>query len=342
MKGAAGCAVAVLLLAGAAGVAADTSEAGALYVSPDGDDANPGTKDEPLRTIQKAGDVAEPGTTVHVGPGDYPGEVLLETAGTPDAWITFVSDTRHAAVVTGEMNLNAEYVRIEGFDITGPESRDGLEATASNIVIRDNRFYDIHKFDPNDNGGSGLTIYTDDYEPLENVVIDRNQVFDIGLSPGDNQLVQGIYISVPCPDCTITNNLVHNVADFGIHAYHNPQYWLVANNTVFNNGRGILTGPDFTVINNISVDNGEINYDVRGDAEMSNNLSYGDGSEEMQGVTVDDPRFVDYQSDGSGDYHLADDSPGLDGGTGDGAPDTDLEGAERPQGDAHDIGAYEQ
>lgn len=313
-----------------------------LYVSPEGDDSNPGSEDEPFRTIQKAADVAVAGSTVHVAPGAYPGDVDLSTAGTAGGWIRYVSETRHAATITGLVSVNAEYVRLAGFDITGPEERDGLLVTASNTVVEHNRFHDIHKFEPNSNGGSGLTVYTDDYGPLENVVVNGNHVFDIGLSDDDSQLVQGIYISIPCQGCRVVNNLVHQIADFGIHAYHEPEHWLVANNTVFDNGRGILTGPSFTVINNISYDNQDSDYDVRGEARISHNLSFGSGSEELPGVTVADPLFVDYRPDGSGDYHLTADSPGLDGGTADGAPTRDLEGRKRPQGGGYDIGAYEQ
>ncbi|MFE0020894.1 DUF1565 domain-containing protein [Amycolatopsis sp. NPDC059021] len=314
----------------------------ALYVSVDGDDGNVGSRDAPFRTLQKAADVAVPGTVVHVAPGGYAGDVVLAKAGKPGSWITFLSEVRHAAVLSGRFAVQREYVRVAGFDITGPHIRDGMDVTASNTVIQDNEFHDIHKFEPNSDGGSGLTVFTDDYEPLENVVVDGNHVYDIGLSVGDNQLVQGIYISVPCRGCAVVNNLVHQVADFGIHSYHRPRYWLVANNTVFNNGRGILTGPDFTVLNNISFGNQASNYDVRGTATMSHNLSFGSGSARLPGVVVADPRFVNYRADGSGDYHLAMGSPGIDGGTAAGAPRHDIDGRRRPQGRGYDIGAYEQ
>ena len=42
-----------------------------------------------------------------------------------------------------------------------------------------------------------------------------------------------------------------------------------------------------------------------------------------------------------GDYRLAPGSEAIDAGTATGAPDHDYDGAPRPQGAAHDIGAYE-
>src|ERR1700694_3888447 len=41
----------------------------ALYVSPSGRDSNPGTKTAPFATIDKADNVATPGTAIHVAPG---------------------------------------------------------------------------------------------------------------------------------------------------------------------------------------------------------------------------------------------------------------------------------
>ncbi len=52
-----------------------------------------------------------------------------------------------------------------------------------------------------------------------------------------------------------------------------------------------------------------------------------------------DPKFIDADN---GDYRVKADSPVVDTGTPDGAPDTDIVGTPRPQGSADDIGPYEQ
>ncbi|MCM8785928.1 MAG: DUF1565 domain-containing protein [Candidatus Omnitrophica bacterium] len=51
------------------------------YVSVNGDDRNPGTKESPFRTIQKAADIVNPGDTVFVLPGEYQERVNILRSG---------------------------------------------------------------------------------------------------------------------------------------------------------------------------------------------------------------------------------------------------------------------
>ena len=52
--------------------------------------------------------------------------------------------------------------------------------------------------------------------------------------------------------------------------------------------------------------------------------------------------FVNWQADGSGDYHEKAGSPTIDNGSNVGTPPThDFDGNPRPQGARYDIGAYE-
>ena len=90
-----------------------------LYVAPDGSDANPGTKDKPFATPERARDAIRAlraerglprgGVEVRLAPGEYSvGRTFSLTAddsGTQDAPITYRSDPKGAARLTGGVSL---------------------------------------------------------------------------------------------------------------------------------------------------------------------------------------------------------------------------------------------
>jgi hypothetical protein len=75
-----------------------------LVVATDGDDADPGTVDQPLRTIQRAVDLAGPGTTIEIRAGSYaPGTNIQVTVdGQPDAPITMRAYQGEPVLIDGE------------------------------------------------------------------------------------------------------------------------------------------------------------------------------------------------------------------------------------------------
>lgn len=122
----------VLVVAVVAAVALPSLAAGgrtSYYVSPSGSDTNSGTDDrEPLRTIQKALDLAQPGSTVHLAPGTYLQDVRTKRNGTSDAPIKVTGPS--SAVVKGGggshvVDVNHDYHTLEGFTI------DGLHGSSS-------------------------------------------------------------------------------------------------------------------------------------------------------------------------------------------------------------------
>jgi hypothetical protein len=327
-----------------------------LYVSPDGDDAAPGTRDAPLRTIGRAADLATPGTLVRVAGGRYEGSVTTRTSGTADAPITYLSDPKDAAEVVGTGGKGAawrnkgDHVEIVGFTITG-DTVDGLLSKGSFVRIIGNH---VSGF----GGGNCITTARSEY-----TLHDIDVVANVVSKCGGSSLDHGIYVSHP--GGTVANNISYGNAGYGIHCWHNCNNLVVSNNLVFDNDEGgILIGQgdgpnhgevaadNFIVSNNIAVNNGEYGIEESGTTGPNNRYLNNNvfnnvaGGLELQtgqemGTISASPRFVDFRPDGTGDYRLSSNSPIIDAGTTEGAIGMDIVGNSRPRGAGVDIGVYE-
>ena len=101
------------------------------YVSPDGNDANPGTLDQPWLTPHYAALTAGAGDTVYFQPGTYhiSEKIQIMNSGTEDAWITFSAAPGHMreAIIDGGVQYDgyygawysegASYIKIIGFTV---------------------------------------------------------------------------------------------------------------------------------------------------------------------------------------------------------------------------------
>jgi pectate disaccharide-lyase len=326
-----------------------------LYVSPAGDDAAPGTRDAPLRTIGRAAELAQPGMVVRVAGGRYEGSLVTSAAGTQDARITYLSDPISAAEVVGTggpavWRNRGDHVDIVGFTITG-DAVDGLVDKGSFVRIVGNT---VSGFSGNciTTSRTGYTLH--DIDVISNVVS----------GCGRSALDHGIYVSHP--GGTVANNVSYGNAGFGIHCWHNCNHLVVSNNLVFGNREGgILIGQGdspnegrvqadgFIVSNNIAVSNGNYGIEESGATGANNrylNNNVYDNDErgldlhtgQEQGTLYAPPGLVDFQPDGSGDYRSLPTSPIVDAGTPEGAIGIDFLGTPRPRGAGVDIGIYEQ
>lgn len=340
-----------------------------LYVATTGSDTNSGSQAAPFRTIAKAASAAKPSTTIHVASGSY-GNVSTTVSGNATGRIRIVSDTKWGAKIAGtgteaHWDNRGSYVDIVGFDISG-SGRLGIVNYGSFTKIEANHVHDL-KISGGCTGSGGAGIVDANYSATDDDII-GNVVHDIGV-PGSCNGVQGIYHSNLRGH--IFNNIVYRVSAWGIHLWHAANNVVIANNTVFANGAGGMGGgiefgvgdspggvvlDNTTVANNIVYGNatGIVQYCYSGQAcigshnTVANNLVYGNGGSAISlrvgsatGTVVADPQFVNYQSNGSGDYHLKSTSPAVDKGSATGAPAFDIEQAARPKGGAFDIGAYE-
>lgn len=376
------------------------------WVSPSGDDSSDGSEAHPWATVthaSKTADLGLQGTTVHVAPGTYYGDVQTTANGTATARIRFVSDVQWGATIQGDgsrvaawvngntqvngTNSKGNYVDIVGFEITGSSGvKAGIVNYSSHVHILSNKVHDLGLGNCGSSNGVSAIVAGGNYNSSDEWV-DGNTVYNIPTDmahvPGNCTDVVGIYFANPGGHAY--NNLVYNVAEHGMQTNHYAQATVFANNTIFHNGFGPVStgGPchgdgieisdegalqDYaTIINNIAYDNcdwGIRDYDSTGTHILYyKNLLFENGNgnavffqcnprcgRTAPGNIQKDPLFVNYQSDGSGDYNLRSTSPAVNSGTdacANGSPATscvpsvDSDGGRRPTDGAWNIGAYQ-
>ena len=143
-------AFAVAIMGVVTGIGASPANAATNYwVAPTGADTNGGTQTAPFKTLQKALDVAQPGTTINLVAGTYREAVATKTAGTATAPITIKGPEtgkdvtgRYKAVLYGlggrVFSINHSYYTLSGFTIDGQQNiaRTAYPAVSSLSQIR--------------------------------------------------------------------------------------------------------------------------------------------------------------------------------------------------------------
>ena len=98
-----------------------------IYVSPDGDDSNPGTYELPFATITYAASIAQPGDQIKLRGGIYNESVHIDNIhGTEDEPITISNYQDENVVIEGAKDITTEWIAYEGniwktvvdFDVT--------------------------------------------------------------------------------------------------------------------------------------------------------------------------------------------------------------------------------
>jgi len=217
------------------------------YVASDGDNVNPGTIDQPWKTIQHAVDQLQPRNVLYIKAGTYPEEIIMTTSGTADKPI-LISNFEEDRVIIDATNKSfgislreCHYVTIQGLHILGATkswSKDQgnlhLYGNPSHITIQDCELY---------NGTRGIRYSDRDFKPapyyiqILNCDIHDNTQEGIYLNStqhGAHQLIRG-------------NKIYNNGHDFYLTEYgdkirYDGLYFrsdssLIEDNEVYNNGR---------------------------------------------------------------------------------------------------------
>lgn len=202
---------------------ADDDRVNEYFVSSQGKDDNPGSKEKPFHTIQYVLKKLEPGKTLTLLEGTYPlkEKIILNLRGTQDKWITFRGDSGVSVILDG-----SDYNIDRGTGYPGNNGLIQIEK-ASYIRIMNIKVQNSHR--------SGINIQDSDH-------------IDIIDCTTENSLSPGIAAWQRCEYIRILGNTVVNASDMqmswtpftGREAPHEaisvagPHFFEVAWNHVYN------------------------------------------------------------------------------------------------------------
>ncbi len=252
------------------------------YVSPTGDDSNPGTLEAPWRTIQKAANTMVGGNTAIVRGGIYEEFVTIKSSGSElHGYITFqaypgekpVIDGANLSIGSGRSSLihlrNANYVIVDGFEVRNLTSSSSSEYPAgirvqsggSNIHLLNNNVHHIANMSSAGNA-HGIHVYGDELLPITDVRVSSNQVHSLTLGSSEALTISG------------------NVDGF-----------IVDRNTVFNNNNiGIDIAGYYGACSVPCQDqarNGTVSDNTVYGIDSSGNPAYGTGTNSAGGIYAD-------------------------------------------------------
>jgi parallel beta-helix repeat protein len=198
--------MALTLTFGAGQVAQVSAASNTYYVSPTGNDSNPGSSTAPFKTFPKAVSALQPGDTLQVLAGTYSETLTLSSSGTATAPITVLGNgaiVNMQGINANGITVSGSYVRVSGFEVTGATDF-GIAVMSQNVTIENNIVHDN---------------------------VTKNGVGTCGLSTSWGS---GVKVRVGGQNTTIRNNTVYNNCGEGI-AVTRGVTTLVEGNTVSDN-----------------------------------------------------------------------------------------------------------
>lgn len=271
-----------------------TPAAAKYYVTPTGDDSNPGTRDRPWRTIQKAADTLVAGETVYIMAGTYAERVVPRNSGSADKYIVYAANPGDTVTIDGAaidvpewaalFHIEGkDFLRVAGLRVTNAVSNPhnpGIWAeNARHIVIEKNYVYRT-----NDSGiaaWNSQDVIVEGNEVEEACLAGWNECISIGTTDGfdvrDNRVhvssKEGICAKDGSSNGRVYRNQVHHTEAVGI--YVDAQDKHTFNIDVFDNVShdGVEDGfavasevggllENVRVYNNVAYNNGWVGIDV--------------------------------------------------------------------------------
>ncbi|MFD1409309.1 nitrous oxide reductase family maturation protein NosD [Kroppenstedtia eburnea] len=237
-----------------------------IYVSPAGDDRNPGTKSQPLRTLQQASREATAGATVLVRSGVYHEGLHVKHSGTAAKPITFKNYKNEKVVISGKNQkepeeetalihvMDKDYITIQGFTIEDLSTSVAdatvmgiyVSGTGSHIKIKGNHVRRIET-KAEDGNAHGIAVYGTG--EMKDIQISDNTIEKLKLGFSESLVLNG-----DIDGFIIANNIVRQNDNIGID----------------------LIGHEGTAAQNDYVRNGIVEHNIVYNNSSYGNPSYGD------------------------------------------------------------------
>jgi parallel beta-helix repeat protein len=203
--------------------------------STSGDDRAPGTASRPFRSAERLVESLRPGQTGCLQGGTFEEDLAIERGGAPGKPITLRSAPGRRATLVGVLDVkdSADDVVLAGLRLIG-RGRASPQVNGDRVTFRGNEI-------TNRNTGICLLLgagFESRYGRARNVVIDRNHIHHCGRLPARGH-DHGIYVE-GTDGVRITNNVINDNADYGIHLYPDAQGTYVARNVIDQNGGGVV------------------------------------------------------------------------------------------------------
>ena len=257
------------------------------YVSPTGNDSNPGTESLPWKTLAKAASMATANVTVFIKKGTYNERLMPLNSGTADAPVTFTSYPGDSASIDGEGMTNPvlstglifvdglKHIKISGLRILHSGGVGIQVKNSSHITIQKNYVYSTYDM--------GLKVHA-----CDNILVEGNEI------------VRACLVNINDEECLsvsttnvieISHNRVHDGRAIGIDVKYGSSNVIVKNNEVYNQNGCIgiyieawtMHQFDIDVFDNVSHDNqigfavtsemGGLNEGIR----VHHNIAYNNG-----------------------------------------------------------------
>jgi len=220
--------------------APSTLEACTRVAAPNGDDAAPGTRAAPHRTVRRLLAGLGPGETGCLLAGLFAEDVTVRAGGDSESPLVLAAAPGETVTLRGRLVVDnsANDVVVTGLRLDGRNE----EALPSPTVNGDRVVFFRNEVT---NGNTAICFVlgsVSGYGTAVDVVLSENRIHHCGRLPATNKN-HGIYVE-SSRSALIVDNVIYENADRGIQLYPDAQDTLIERNVIVSNGQGVIFSGD--------------------------------------------------------------------------------------------------